>query len=191
MAPPDGVFLAFLLVLGATGLLRLAELAWSAWNLRRRGQLPQAEPRVFPAMCVLHAALTVLPPLEVLLLTRSFSGPLCAAAGAVLLVGLALRAWTLGTLGRAWSVRVAPPDAGRLVTGGPYRYVRHPNYLAVILEVAALPLLHSAWICSLALSALNAPLLASRIRAEEAVLSAVPAWRAAMARRARLVPGLF
>jgi methyltransferase len=188
---PGDAFRAFVLILAAVGLLRLAELIWSAANLRRRGRAARPEPLVFPGLVALHVAVVLLPPLEVLALGRPFSRLPGAAAGAALLAGLALRAWTLRTLGRSWSVRVVPPDAGRLVTHGPYRYIRHPNYLALILEVASLPLLHGAWICSLGLSALNAWLLAGRIRAEEAVLSEQPAWRATMAGRARLVPGLF
>lgn len=77
------------------------------------------------------------------------------------------------------------------MTTGPYRWIRHPNYLCVILEIAALPLLHSAWLSALGLSALNACVLAFRIRTEERLLTEVPGWREAFADRARFVPGLF
>jgi methyltransferase len=65
-------------------------------------------------------------------------------------------------------VLVLPGEA--LVAGGPYRFLRHPNYLAVVLEVAALPLVHTAWATALAFSALNLVLLRVRIGVEERAL---------------------
>ena len=85
---------------------------------------------------------------------------------------------------------VAPPKDG-IATTGPYRWIRHPNYLVVVLEIAALPLLHGAWISCLALSALNAAVLAVRIPTEEAVLMRNPTWRSGFADKARLIPGLL
>jgi len=82
------------------------------------------------------------------------------------------------------------PDEDQVVTTGPYRWIRHPNYLVVVLEIASLPLLHGAWISALGLSLLNAAVLARRIPTEEAALSRLAGWREAMADRARLVPGL-
>jgi methyltransferase len=75
------------------------------------------------------------------------------------------------------------------VAGGPYRLVRHPNYLAVIAEIAALPLVHTAWITALVFSAANAWLLRVRIAAEEAALSRISGYQAVFADRPRLVPG--
>ena len=78
-----------------------------------------------------------------------------------------------------------------VVTHGPYSFIRHPNYLCVILELAALPLLHSAWLSALVLTAWNAGVLFVRIRTEEAMLMQIPRWRDAFSRRARLIPGVF
>jgi methyltransferase len=75
------------------------------------------------------------------------------------------------------------------VTGGPYRFLRHPNYLAVITEMFALPLVHTAWLTALVFSVLNALVLRVRIRAEEEALSRMTEYEAAFAGRARLVPG--
>jgi methyltransferase len=80
------------------------------------------------------------------------------------------------------------PDA--VVTTGPYAYVRHPNYAIVIVELFALPLVHGAWITCAACTALNAIVLASRIPAEERVLSAIPGYREAMGDKPRFVPRL-
>ncbi len=75
------------------------------------------------------------------------------------------------------------------VTGGPYRFLRHPNYLAVILEIFSLPMIHTAWLTALVFSLADALLLRVRIRAEEAGLSRVSGYEAAFADRPRLLPG--
>ena len=103
----------------------------------------------------------------------------------------ALRVWTLRTIGRAWNVRVVVPDEAQVVSSGPYAWIRHPNYLVVILEVAALPLLHTAWVSALGLSLLNGVVLWRRIHTEERALGQLAGWREAMAQRARLIPGVF
>ncbi|MGE0711886.1 MAG: isoprenylcysteine carboxylmethyltransferase family protein [Planctomycetota bacterium] len=181
----------FLGVLGLVALVRLAEVIVSRARLRARPEALVAEPALFPLMVLLHVGLIALPALEVLGLERPFRPALCAAAAAVLVAATALRVWTLRTIGRAWNVRVVVPDPDAVVTSGPYAWIRHPNYLVVILEIASLPLLHGAWISALSLSLLNACVLSRRIRTEEAALSQLPAWREAMADRKRLIPGLL
>ena len=86
---------------------------------------------------------------------------------------------------------IVVPDEESIVTTGPYRWIRHPNYLVVILEVAALPLVHTAWASALVLSLLNAGVLWRRIRREEQALAQIPAWREAMATRKRLLPWIL
>jgi methyltransferase len=102
----------------------------------------------------------------------------------------ALRIWTLRTLGDSWSTRVTRFVGGgrRVVTDGPYRYIRHPNYLAVILELAALPMAGGAVVTAIAASLVNALVLSRRIPLEERELAADPAWRAAMLPLPRLLP---
>jgi methyltransferase len=179
----------FATLLALVGCLRIAEVVVSWRRLRARPAVP--EPGLFPAMVALHASLIGLPLLEVVELGRPVVPALAIGAGALLALATALRVWTLRTIGRAWNVRVVVPDAGAIVRDGPYAWIRHPNYLVVILEVAALPLLHDAWLSALVLSTWNGLVLARRIATEEAALSQVPAWREAMAGRARLIPGVF
>ncbi len=181
-------FAGFVALLLATGVMRVVELTVSARRLRRQAQAPLAEP-TFPLMVLVHVGLVFGPVAEVLWLDRPFVPLLALAAGLVLAGATALRVWTLRAIGRAWNVRVVLPE--RVATTGPYAWIRHPNYLAVILEVASLPLIHGAWVSCLTLSALDAFVLWRRIRVEEAALAELPAWRAAMAPRARFVPGLF
>ncbi len=184
-------FWAFVAVFGVVALLRLLELVVSARRARARRESLVSEPGLFPAMVLLHVGLLTAPCLEVWFLGRPLIPALTIAAAVVLVLATALRVWTLRALGRAWNVRVVVPEEGAVVTHGPYRWIRHPNYLVVILEILALPLLHTAWISALALSVLNGLVLWRRIRTEEEALSQLPAWREAMATRKRLIPGVF
>lgn len=182
------VFLGFLALIG---VLRLAELAVSARRAAHSQAPPVAEPWLFPLMAALHTGLIFAPIAEVLLLDRPFLLSVAVPAAAILIGATALRIWTLGSLGRAWNVRVVAPRPDQIVTTGPYAWIRHPNYLVVILEIATIPLLHTAWISAIALSALNAVVLWQRIRTEERALAQVPGWSQAMADRKRLIPYVF
>jgi methyltransferase len=82
------------------------------------------------------------------------------------------RLWVLATLGRRWTTRIIVTPGMPLVAGGPFRFVRHPNYVVVVLEIAVLPLAFGLWELALIFSLLNAVVLAIRIRAEEKALAA-------------------
>ncbi len=181
----------FAAVLISTGVMRLVESVVSFRRIRRRPGAVVAEPVLFAAMALLHLCLIVAPMVEVLLLGREFVPVGFAVALAALFLATALRIWTLKTLGQAWNVRIVVPEDHAVVTCGPYGWIRHPNYLVVIVEVAALPLLHNAWVSCLVLSVWNGVVLAFRIRNEERALMRSPAWREAMMRRSRLIPGLL
>jgi methyltransferase len=113
-----------------------------------------------------------------------------AAALAGLGAAAGLRLWVIKSLGTAWNVQAVVPDAMRVVTSGPYRWIRHPNYLAVIVEFACLPLAIGAYAEAVALSLANWAVLVPRIRAEEALLDRVPGYRAAFDGVPRLLPHL-
>jgi methyltransferase len=177
----------YLVLLVAVGAERLRELAVSRAHERTTvGE--SAAPGTYPLMVAAHVGLVTLPLLEVA--GRSPRGPrwrwMAVLAGAT-----ALRIWSIRSLGASWNVRaVVPPDV-RPVRSGPYRYIRHPNYLAVILEFAAVPLVAGATLSAGVLSAINAVVLYDRVRAEEALLNQSPAYRQAFARRPRFIPGVF
>ncbi len=101
----------------------------------------------------------------------------------------ALRWWAVATLGERWNTRPMVIPGAAVATGGPYRYVRHPNYVAVTIEMAALPLVHTAWITALVWSVANALLLARRIPREEAALERAGGYRDRLGDRNRFVPG--
>ena len=93
---------------------------------------------------------------------------------ALVVASQALRWWCIATLGRRWNTRVIVVPGLAPVTSGPYRFLRHPNYVAVVVEGIALPLVHAAWITALVFTVLNAALLAVRIRVEDAALATLP-----------------
>ena len=184
-------FQVFLVLLGLTGCMRLIELWISVRRFRARPDALVSAPALFPWMVTLHVGLVFGPVLEVWLLDRPFVPGLATGAVALLVAASALRIWTLSSLGHSWNVRVVRPQSGSVVTSGPYRWIRHPNYLCVILELVALPLFHTAWISALWLGVVNVAVLTVRVRTEEAMLTEVDAWRTAFADKARLLPGVF
>jgi methyltransferase len=177
----------------AVAVERLCELRWSRRHARaqsmRGGELVR-EP-VFAWMALLHGAVLVAAPVESWLRPADWHPFVRGGAFIALGAATALRVWTLRTLGDAWSVRVTRyPDGARpVITSGPYRYIRHPNYAAVIVELAALPLAGGAWLTALVGSIANALVLARRIPLEERELGRDPRWREAMLPRPRLIPG--
>lgn len=140
------------------------------------------------AMQALHTAFLVAAPLEVFFLDRPLRLALAAPAFLLLTASMALRYWIIHVLGARWNTRVIVVPGWTPSTEGPYRWIRHPNYLAVVAEFLALPLVHGAWLTALVGSLLNAAVLRARLRAEEAALDAWPGYREALAGRGRFVP---
>jgi len=167
--------LLFTALVLAVGVERLVELAVSkrhaAWAFSRGGK--EFGRNHFPAMVMLHTALLVCALAEVWMLERPFLPILGWAALTVVIASQTLRWWCVATLGRQWNTRVIVVPGLPLVSRGPYRLLRHPNYLAVVLEGAALPLVHSAWATAAGFTVLNAVLLARRIQVEERALATV------------------
>jgi methyltransferase len=104
------------------------------------------------------------------LLGRPWITAVATAACVTLAAALALRWWTLRTLGDRWTTRIMVVPREALVTSGPYRFLRHPNYLVVVLEIAAIPMLHCAWLTAAVFSLANLALLRLRIATEERAL---------------------
>jgi methyltransferase len=172
----------------AIGVERLGEL----WLSRRNARLAAARGGFevaaghYRVMAALHTLFLLAAPAEVLLLGRAFPGAVGYAALALALGAQALRYWAIATLGPRWNVRVVIVPGEAPVTAGPYRFLRHPNYLAVVIEMIAIPMVHGAWLTALVFSVANALLLRVRIKAEEAALGA--AYAHAFAHTPRFVP---
>jgi methyltransferase len=186
-----GTTIFFLVLVGAVGACRLIEMRLSRRHQRAMaagGAAPLPEP-VFPAMVALHTGILAAAVLETLLLGRPFIGALAIPAVALVVLANALRFWVIATLGMQWNVRVvaSTPSLG-VVTRGPYRFVRHPNYVAVFVELAALPLVHGAYLTAIAGALLHAAILRRRIGLEESVLMADESYRRAFDRKPRFLP---
>jgi methyltransferase len=182
----------YLALIVLVALERLAELYLSARNARRaqaRGGV-EAESRAFyAAMVALHAGFLVAAPLEVVYFERRFEPLLGYPMLALAALAMALRWWAIASLGERWNTRVVVVPGEAAVAGGPYRFLRHPNYLAVIVEIAALPLVHGAWATALAFSTLNAVVLSRRIAHEELALARLADYPERFGPKARLWPG--
>jgi methyltransferase len=177
----------FQALVGAVALERVGELVISRRHeraLRARGAV-EAGAAHYPLMVGIHVALLVAAPVEVGLLRRPFLPWLGWPMLVLVAATMALRYWVVATLGERWATRVLVLPGAPLVAGGPFRFLRHPNYLAVAVEVAALPLVHTAWLTALACGAANALVLRRRIRVEDEALGRGAASAAGADRPAR------
>jgi methyltransferase len=165
--------LLFAAFLGALGLQRLFELHLSELNERQMYQRGGREhyPETYRWIVGLHAAWFVSMLLEVFVGKPKLNPRLAALALSLFTVGQALRLTAIRTLGWRWSTRIMTVPEGRRVTRGIYRYLHHPNYLGVELEIVAVPLVYSAYLTSVAFGVANALLLRDRIRREEQALT--------------------
>ena len=187
-----GTHALFGALFGLLALERGAELVLSRRHLRQalaRGGRLVPEPVVWPAMIAVHAGFLVLPTVEVWAFDRPFLPALAFPALLVAAAAMALRYWAIATLGARWSTRVVAVPGEPAVASGPYRFLRHPNYLAVVLELAFLPLVHTAWLSALGFTVANAVLLASRLRREEALLAEHADYAARLGTRRAFLPG--
>ena len=183
----------YLLVLAAFGSQRLVELLYSSRNERKLRRIdplaPQAAPSLFKWIVVANVSLFTMPIVERWWRRRRAVPPVMAAIGWAGAIGAAgIRLWVIGTLRQSWTVRAVVPTKLQVEAGGPYRWIRHPNYLALLLEFAALPLIGGAYLCAIALSAINGILLWGRITAEESLLQEHAEYRRLMGGKPRFFP---
>jgi methyltransferase len=165
---------AFTALLALVGGERLAEQVVARRHERRlaaRGGRPVGDGH-YPVMVALHAAFFAACLAEVWLLGRPFVPALGWSVLAVVTGTMALRWWVIDTLGERWTTRIWVLPGEPRVTGGPFRFLAHPNYLAVAVELFALPLVHTAWVTAAVFGGANLLLLAHRIKVEEAALAA-------------------
>lgn len=140
-------------------------------------------------MQLLHAAFFAACAAEVILLRRPFLPALALPMLGLALMAQVLRWWAVLSLGPHWNVRVLVVPGAPAVVRGPYRFLRHPNYLAVVIEGFAVPLVHAAWLTAVGFSVANALLLAVRIRCEERALALHCQYEARLGALPRLLPG--
>jgi len=153
-------------ILAFVSIQRLAELLISARNTRAlegRGAFEIGRSH-YPAMVLLHASWLIV--LWVSVAGRAVNLPLLAVFAVLQL----LRLWVLATLGTRWTTRIIVLPGAPLVSGGPYRLMRHPNYAVVVGEIAVLPLMFGLIGIAILFSLLNAAMLWVRLRVEHRAL---------------------
>jgi len=182
------VYLVFLVLLGLERLLELHISRRNAAHAFARGAIEVGRGH-FVAMAMLHSAFLVACGTEAVLARRPFIPALSVPMIGLELLAQGLRYWAVATLGSRWNVRVIIVPGEAAIASGPYRHLRHPNYLAVIIEGVAVPLIASAWFTAVAFTVLNAGLLAVRIRCEERALAEHCEYDARLPGRRRFLPG--
>jgi methyltransferase len=182
------VYLGLLVLVGAGRLIEMRLSRRHQRALAARGVAVEREP-VFGLMVALHTGVLAAAALEVILLRRAFVPALGVTALVLVVLANLLRWWVIAALGPQWNVRVMSSSAvSGVVSDGPFRFVRHPNYVAVFVELAALPLVHGAWLTALWGSLLHVLILRRRIALEERVLFADARYREVMGGKPRFVP---
>jgi methyltransferase len=163
----------YTLLVALVGVERLAEMVVArrnaAWSFARGGI--ETGRGHWPWMVLLHTALLLGCLVEVWVADRPFVPLLGWTMLVLVLASQALRWWCIRTLGPQWNARVIVVPGARRVLHGPYRWMSHPNYVAVVVEGVALPLVHTAWVTALVFTVLNAAVLTARLRAESEALS--------------------
>jgi methyltransferase len=163
----------FTALVAAVALERLAELRLSrrnaAWSKQRGGV--ETGRGHYPVMVALHAGLLAGALAETWLRRPPFLPALGWPMLGLVVASQALRWWCIASLGPRWNTRVIVVPGLPLVRSGPYRWLDHPNYVAVVVEGAALPLVHTAWITAVAFTVVNGAVLAVRVRTENAALA--------------------
>lgn len=184
--------IAFLVLVLAVGVQRLWEVRKSARNeakLRALGAREHA-PEQMRVMRLVHATWIASMLIEVFVLSRPWDLRLAAPALLLFLCGQTLRLMAMHALGDRWTVKVITLPGAPPVAHGIFRALRHPNYLGVVLEIFALPLVHGAWITSVVFTIANGLLLRARVSREEEALNADNDYDAAFGDRPRFVPGM-
>jgi methyltransferase len=185
--------IAYLALLGLVGIGRLVELGISRRNqrqLEKRGVRKVAEPH-FRWMVLLHGGVLIAAAVEVVVLHRPLIPALAIPMAVLFVLANLLRWWVIRTLAGHWNVQVMASSNVGVVTSGPYKWVRHPNYVAVMIELFALPMIHAAWITALVGTIANLEVLRRRLAVEDGVLMANPVYRASMGSKPRFLPRLF
>lgn len=184
---------AYLCLLAVVGCARLFEMRISRRHQQQLALIGlQVEPEPgFALMVALHAAILVGSAIEVVVGHRPLIPAVAIPAALCFLAANGLRLWVIQTMASHWNVRVVNTVSLGVVTEGPFRFVRHPNYVAVFVELLALPMIHGAYGTALAGGIVHAMVLVNRVRLEERTLLGSPAYRDAMAAKPRFFPHIF
>ncbi len=185
--------LAYICLLVVVGLERLAELVISRRNqqrLKQQGVRKIPEPH-FAWMVALHTCVLIAAGVEVLFLHRPLIPALAIPMAVLFVFSNVLRWWVIHTMAGDWNVEVMASSEVRVVSSGPFRWVRHPNYVGVVLEVFSLPMIHTAWITAILGTLGYLETLRHRLKVEDGFLMSNPAYRLSMGGKPRFLPKFF
>lgn len=173
--------LILVILLTYTSISRIIELYLAVFYQKKRTQNPNVRlvrEKYYFLFIILHIFVFLIIPLEVFLLDREFIFSLGFICFCMFIIASLLRFYTLWTLKSFWNTKlIFNLSSDEIVIDGPYRFIRHPNYLVVILEITTLSLFHSAYISFLVLSLWNSVLLYVRIKREEEMLFQNPKYK--------------
>lgn len=167
---------AFTLLIALVAVERIVELVVSKRNLlwsKEHGGIEFSFGH-YPFMVFLHTSLLVGSLAEIYISKPKYIPALAWSMFVLAFASQLLRWWCVTTLGKRWNTRIVLiPNLPR-ITSGPYKYLNHPNYVAVVIEGIVLPMVGFSWITATIFTVLNAPLLFVRIRAENLALATLP-----------------
>jgi methyltransferase len=184
---------AYIALLVLVGIERLVEVGISRRNqgkMTEQGVQKIREPH-FPWLVTFHGVTLVAAGAEVLFLHRPLIPALAIPMATIFVLSNVLRYWVIRLLAGLWNVQIMDSSRVGIVTSGPYRWVRHPNYVGVVMEVFSLPMIHTAWITAVVGTAVYMEILRRRIEIEDRVLMSNPAYRLSMGEKPRFFPRLF
>jgi methyltransferase len=184
---------AYISLLVLVGIERLAELGISRRNqrqLEKQGVRKIPEPH-FRWMVLLHTGVLVGAGAEVLFLHRPLIPALAIPMVAMFVLSNVLRWWVIRILAGHWNVEVMESSRVGVVTSGPYRWVRHPNYVGVVAEVFSLPMIHTAWITAILGTLGYLEILRRRLRVEDGFLMSDHVYLQSMGGKPRFFPRVF
>jgi methyltransferase len=182
----------FIVILSVVIVQRLLELTIASRNekwMKEKGAIEFGKGH-YPWMVLMHIAFFVSLIAEVLIFKRGLS-PLWPLFLLVFLLAQAGRIWALASLGKYWNTKIIVLPGAEVVQKGPYRFIRHPNYLIVALELLTLPLIFQAYYTAILFMSLNFMMMSVRIPAEEAALKKLTEYEREKGRQSRFIPQML
>lgn len=184
--------MVFFIFVGLIVFQRITELVIARKNeawMKRQGAIEFGQ-RHYPAMVSIHTAFFIFFILEVILFDKKLSDywPVLLA---LFIFTQAMRVWALASLGRFWNTKIIILPGADVIKKGPYKIIKHPNYLIVAIELIVIPLMFNAYISMAIFTLLNILILSIRIPAEEKALNELTKYETAFTNQGRFVPNLL
>jgi methyltransferase len=184
--------MVFTLFIGLIIFQRIAELAIAKKNeawMKKQGAVEFGKGH-YPAMVMIHTAFFLFFIMEVFMFEKKLSGywPFLLA---LFVLTQAMRVWALASLGRFWNTKIIILPGADIIKRGPYKIIKHPNYLIVAIELMVIPLMFNAYITMTVFTLLNILILSIRIPAEEKALKELTKYESEFSNKGRFVPNLL